>query len=420
MNINNNKIFKLAAALSVIFFIYIFIFYFNNSYLPAPFIVNKYDTFMDFYNVFHWGLREGAYTEWNSVYPPLNFIISNIFTLIFNIEDLSGGSVSLRDKINYKIIYLIFTYIISIYIAIDISCNKIFDKNQKILYVLIIFFSAPFLFALERGNLIILAIPFLSIYIRTKKTITKSLAFAILLNIKPYFIVLYFIEFIACKKTETKKDFLFLGAIFSLIVLLITGLVFQQEYYRIPLNLVGFGSQSTLNEVDILALPSTILAFKYLWSVVSIFGSLKLLNYILSGILYFFILKCFLLIYKNEIKDNYLFIFSIIVLTNFSISTGGYGMLFYLPVVPILYQEKLYKIMYIIIFSLLNGLWDVIIIDKYVLEDVGVFLSNKVVQIHQGITLGAVIRPLSNFLILVLFFNILNKVKCDKEFQNKC
>jgi hypothetical protein len=279
--------------------------------------------------------------------------------------------------------------------------------------------SAPFLFAIERGNLIILAIPFLSIYVRTKKPIIKSLAFAILLNIKPYFIVLYFIEFTASMKNGSKNNFLFLGATFSLIFLLTTGLIFQQEYYLIPLNLLGFASKSTLNSVDILALPSSVLAFKYLWPIIRIFGNLNLLHFILLGLLYFFIIKSFVLIYRNGAKNNYLSIFSIIVLTNFSVDTGGYGLLFYIPIVPILYKERLYIIMYITIFSLLIGLWDIILIYNYTLENTGVYLSDKVVQVHQGITLGTVIRPVSNFLILVLFSNILNGANSGRKSENK-
>lgn len=105
MKIEN--ILKISALLSVIFTVYLLAFFFLESYLPAPFVVNKNDTFMDFYNVFHWSMREGAYTEWASVYPPVNFLIIGVFKYIFDVYDLNGGSILLRDKIGSQIIYLI-------------------------------------------------------------------------------------------------------------------------------------------------------------------------------------------------------------------------------------------------------------------------------------------------------------------------
>jgi len=39
------------------------------GYLPAPFIYDKHDTFMDFFNVLYWAGDEGRYTDWHSVYP---------------------------------------------------------------------------------------------------------------------------------------------------------------------------------------------------------------------------------------------------------------------------------------------------------------------------------------------------------------
>src|SRR5664279_5839562 len=47
----------------------------TDGYLPAPFIFNKLDTFMDLYNPLWWSGEEGKYGEWRSIYPPLNYVI---------------------------------------------------------------------------------------------------------------------------------------------------------------------------------------------------------------------------------------------------------------------------------------------------------------------------------------------------------
>jgi hypothetical protein len=43
------------------------------GYLPSPFYHDKSDTLMDWYNTAYWSHREGAYSNWRAIYPPLTF-----------------------------------------------------------------------------------------------------------------------------------------------------------------------------------------------------------------------------------------------------------------------------------------------------------------------------------------------------------
>lgn len=411
MKINNEVKFKYAAILSVLFSIYLATFFYFNSYLPAPFVVNKYDTFMDFYNVFHWSLRDGIYTEWSSVYPPLNFLFANLFQYIFDLQDFSGGSGLLREGIGQQIIYLILIYIVCIIISINISSKEIFNRNEKIYYLVITLLSAPFLFAIERGNLIVLSLPFLCLYIKSNNSIRSSVYYSILVNLKPYFAIIYILNLINRNKNCDQILFLKLAPIFSLLIYIFSGLIINQEYYLTPANLIGFGTQSVLNVVDILALPSSIISFTYIFDVIPSIGRINLLNYIIYAILYSLILLSLVRIFKfGENSDN-LSILAVLIITNFSIVTGGYGMLYFIPLVPMLFKEKLNNIITIIIFFLFLGIWDIIIIYYYDIGNTGVYLSGAIVKINQGITLGSIIRPASNFIILFLFYN---KLKMNK------
>ena len=54
--------------------IYFWLSFTQNGYLPSPFVYDKADTFMDFFHTMYWADEPGRYTDWGSVYPPLNFL----------------------------------------------------------------------------------------------------------------------------------------------------------------------------------------------------------------------------------------------------------------------------------------------------------------------------------------------------------
>ncbi|QWE20929.1 hypothetical protein [Polynucleobacter sp. AP-Kolm-20A-A1] len=395
-------IFRLSIACSLIFFGYTAFFYIQNSYLPPPFVFHKFDSFMDFYNVMHWAKQDGIYAEWGSVYPPLNFLIMQLLENLFNLVNIGSGSVELRQITGYKILYLILIFYISIGMAVKISCKKNNENDRFIYFFIIAIFSAPFLFAIERGNLIILCLPFLSIYAYSNSQLLKAMSLAFLINLKPYFIIVFIIDFFS--KNKKNNDIILLSS-FSLLILIISGLILDQEYYFLPINLLGFASVgSTLNPEDILALPISLLAFKYIQNDIYGYSIIRFLGHISMLAIYFLIFKSIIINKNNNQKEKYTLILSIIILTNFSVSTGGYGALYYICILPILYKEKLFFIFNVIILFILNGIWDLISIYNFKYEYMNVYLSNEYLNIPQSITLGTIIRPIANFMVLVLFY----------------
>jgi len=392
---------------------YIALYFEVNRYLPPPFFHDKQDTFMDFYNTMYWAGHEGIYDVWNSIYPPINFIILKIYQFLFMGEvahDLDGFAIRGQDNITP----LLFIYIISLIIAIEISYSSIVDLKRKFIIIIIFLFSPPFLFALERGNLIILCLPVVSWLLFSKNKISRSLALALLINLKPYFFIFYIIQLLNVKSHQENKEFLFLSPVFSLILFLVTGLILNQEFYLIPVNILGFAANSAiLSPENVLSFPSSIASFSHLRGLASEFRLPPILGYLAHLVVWIYLIKTILLIYKKNISFEDLFIFSIIFLTNYSTSTGGYGLLYYIPTLPLFYKQKDWVLLITIVICIYIGIWDLIPIFQYNGDSTRVFLSGEMVKIEPFISLGSIIRPIANFAVLVLFFKNLEKRYLD-------
>lgn len=397
--------------LSCINFLYIAWFYKVHRYLPPPFIYDKENTFMDFYNTLYWSGQEGIYSVWKSVYPPLSFLFLQLYQLLFldDISEFRDGFV-IRQVMGGQTFPLLVIYTLSLFVAVGISLRQIADLKTQIIVFLICLLSPAFLFAIERGNLIILCVPFLSWFIFSKDQIYRALSLAILINLKPYFAIFYIVQLINVKIRKENKEFLFLAPVFALILFLITGLLLNQEFYLMPINLLGFATNSALlSPTDVLSFPSSITAFAYFRGLVTELSIPPIIGYLLKVLVYFYLIKSLLLVYKYKISLDDLAIFSVIFITNYSISTGGYGMLYYIPALVLLYKQKNFAVLILIVTSMYIGIWDLIPIYKYDGGDMNVYLSGETANIEPYISLGSIIRPIANFAVLVLFYKSLKK-----------
>ena len=52
--------------------------FFYQGYLPAPFVFDIGDTFMDWFNTAYWAHNPGAYSVWRTIYLPLSFVITGL------------------------------------------------------------------------------------------------------------------------------------------------------------------------------------------------------------------------------------------------------------------------------------------------------------------------------------------------------
>lgn len=397
--------------LSLLNVLYILWFYKTYRYLPPPFIFDKENTFMDFYNTLYWSGQDGIYNIWYSVYPPLNFLLLRVYQFIFLGDSYGlGDGFAIRNAVGGNIDSLLIIYVLSLLAAVSLCFSRVICIRTQITLFFLFLLSPAFLFAIERGNIILLCIPVLSWFVVSKSQISKALGLAVLINLKPYFSIFYIVQLFNVRSHKENKELLFLTPVFALIIFLVTGLYLNQEYYLLPLNLLGFATNSALlSPAEALSFPSSIASFFYFSGLVSEFSVPPILGHLLKLLVYFYLIKALILIYRNKLDFEDLAIFSIIFLTNYSTSTGGYGLLYYIPALALLYKQKDYFLVTLIMVSMYVGIWDLIPIYHYKGGEMNVFLSGELVYIEPYISLGSIIRPVTNFIVLILFINNLKK-----------
>jgi len=366
---------------------------------------------MDFYNTLYWSNQDQIYTTFKSVYPPLNFIFLQAFNFLF-LEDISvvDNGFMIRELGYNQVFPLLLIYVFCIFIAVLIAFRHLVDFKNQLLIFAIFILSTPFLIAIERGNLIPLIIPALSWYAFSSEKISKSIALAIMVNLKPYCIIFYIAVLINKKNYYENKTFLFLAPIFSAILFFSSGLILNQEFYLMPRNLFGFlNNSAALSVWEVFPFASSITSFGYLSNLEDEVSILTLIGYFLKILMYWYLIKGFLLIYKIGINFDNSVIFSVILITNYSITTGGYGFLFYLPVIALLYRNNENFLLSIIVLMISAGILDFIQVYTYHGYVQSIYLSGEKSLVDLSLTLGSVVRPFINLIALIFFIENLKK-----------
>lgn len=413
-----NRYLSILLCLALLNFAYITIFFLSRGYLPEPFMHNKWDTFMDFYNPLFWANQEGIFTEWKSVYPPLNFIILKIYSFIFidNISEFSNG-LELRPLTGLHTVFLISFLNIFVVLSVMKSFSKIINHNQLIIISIIAVLSPVSLFALERGNLIFLSLYIFTLYVCSKSQFKRILFLSILLNLKPYFAVIYIFEFLRKDYLKENKDFFVLVPLLSLLIFIVTGSILNQEYYVIVFNLLGFSSSTLFQPAEIFAFPSTIISYGHI-ARLGIINPQNLFLYTPKIIIYSLIILCIFQFHKKKVKNDYISIFAVLFLTNYSITTGGYAAIFYIPVIPLLLVNGEFKILILIVFGFFIGIWDMVNIFLINTFNFQIYLSQQFENIEVYFTLGSILRPLANMAALIQFYFSLRSQHVVSDIQN--
>lgn len=158
----------------------------RNGYLPAPFVFDVNDTFMDWFNTAYWAHRAGAYEVWNSIYAPLSFV----FTLLMgDPRCYADGPFDARDCDMFGIVMILATYALAVVVsAVTFHRN---DRPTWVSRTIGIALGGPLLFALERGNLIMIAYIFFVLlyggYLKRRSSI--AIAAAMIINLKSYLLL---------------------------------------------------------------------------------------------------------------------------------------------------------------------------------------------------------------------------------------
>lgn len=124
----------------------------TEGYLPQPFFYEPSDTFMDWFNTAYWAHDPGAYDSWLTIYPPLSFVVLRLLSKSSCYTGAEGLPARDCDWVGLAAIHVIF--IINI-ILIALTYTKS-DRRTALPRAIALSVGMPMLFALERGNLLLL------------------------------------------------------------------------------------------------------------------------------------------------------------------------------------------------------------------------------------------------------------------------
>jgi hypothetical protein len=393
--------------IQIIWIIYISLFIKEYRQLPSPFFSDKNDTFMDFFNPLWWSTKQGIYSEWGSIYPPLNFILLKIIKEFFYPLKNYFNGFEIRG---YSLNTLYIIIIAYIFIPMNMLLHKDwsgFNVKEKITLYFIIISSVPYLFAFERGNLIVLCLLFIPTILHSSN-IKSALSLALLINIKPYFIILSFGYLISGNINK-----FFVTMISTISIFVISGLLLCDDFYKLIPNIINFGSaRDDISIRAILSMPISLTSYinildlfvirkyeyaSYIGVIEFISTSLKLANYSLLLLLMYT-----LAVLKNNLTEMEIMTIIIFAAVYFIESIGSYGLIFYLPLLPYIKQYKFGKVIYGIII-LIYAPWDIFSLYRNIDSFGNIYIFNeKNIYIFQ-ITVATFIRPISNYLLLSIF-----------------
>lgn len=129
---------------------------YQQGYAVQPFIYNTFDTFMDWYNTAYWAWRpHEAFANWGTVYPPASFVFLRLAT---SGQCYAGEPLVARNCDWIGLCSLLGTYVMAVVCVARLYWKV--DRTTAPMRTVAIALGLPLIFALERGNLIIITLVF--------------------------------------------------------------------------------------------------------------------------------------------------------------------------------------------------------------------------------------------------------------------
>jgi hypothetical protein len=414
MLLQNKKFWLILIGAQLCGVLYQYSFFSAYAYLPQPYVYNKADTFMDFFHPSYWALQWfGQYSEWKSVYPPINFVFLSVFLKLLGInESLQGGTdaFAIRELYPNLIFLIFFFYLMNAYLAARIVPVDEKHSWQRYAIFFSLVLSPAFLFSFERGNLIIFTLPLIALVL-FGRPLSRTLAIALLINIKPYLVML-------CGSYAMRKDWyrVFVTAVAGLTIFILTGLYMRVDFFQFFSNLLSFsdGDIYLFSPREVLSFPTSISAFAYAidvslynetlpeaikgwrWRDISTFISLTHMLLMLFAAAILFVAGCTKTFTLVEICA-----FFIVFMTNLTLSLGGYSIIVY-PLLFFIFANMRYGSILLASVFVINLPLDMIRLTHDSIGRQIPYLSGMEVDIVEGLTMGSLLRPIVNTLLLMI------------------
>ena len=199
----------------------------SGGYAMHSLIFNYYnDSYMDFFNPLNISLLKYPYTSANigeySLYSPLYILLFRFLSCFAKDEVYTYDKSYYTHFSETTLIYVMFTAVTVSGLAILIYNIKKGNKITKIWFLFLCLLSAPMIYNLERGNIIIIALFFLFLYVLNYNNESKLvrhmslICLALAVGIKPFAIV-----FLVLLLREKRFKDTLLGILYSVLIYVI-------------------------------------------------------------------------------------------------------------------------------------------------------------------------------------------------------
>lgn len=172
-------------------------------YPDGSFLFWPADQYMDFFNVNATMVEGRPYVDFYSSYPPFVLGIAWLFSLMADYKNYTPHELvtMTEGKVSYVLFVGIFTLLIGVLLYAFLSEEKKLFRNRflLILTIPVLIFTAPYIFMLDRGNYLLIAIAcylaFAYFYEKNETLAAVFLGLATAIKIYPIFLFLiYFVE----------------------------------------------------------------------------------------------------------------------------------------------------------------------------------------------------------------------------------
>lgn len=376
------------------------------GYLPAPFVADKSDTFMDLYNTLWWSAHDGRYTEWRSIYPPLNFTVLDIMRAVLVPSGAGSDAAHLRATNLWPAYLITALHVAAPLFIVSRSSWRDLSAANRTLIALIAILSPVFLFSMERGNLIILPLFLLPFVFSDRDGWWKPLLLAVAINLKPYLAPLIFAYALTGNWRRVLQSLAFAGGIF-----LLTGLVEDPDFLLFLQNIRGFADSAVLPARQLLAMPASpsalsraILLFlndpDHLSSHTAVLGLMPpLIETIKTAAI--ILALCGLFLRRRTARIPEAFFVLLVVIVTAGTWAGGYSQIFYLAAIPTLLAMRFGRAHLLVVGALFLP-WDLVTLYSEPSAYSQSFITQSTVTATWQIGLGAITRPALNTLLLLL------------------
>ena len=328
------RILLIAALYLLGFYGYSAAFFWGQHYLPAPFFRDISDSWMDFYNINFYAMHEAFYTKFASFYSPLNVLIAQVLSDPACIQ--AGTPKTYRICNPWSALFFLgFTWILSLIFL----WRTLRGCESRNLWFVVIGFSFPMAFSMERGNYLMMAVPILFLWLGSHAR--WNFVFELLrANIK-YYLLLFQGFYLVRNRLIHVAIFVVTLLVFSVALGSLTGL---PGVTNIPKNLVNFvggpGGISILSSTTI----DTYVAIQQLFFLG--LSNKQWMQLLVIAIKLFIVI--WLWIYLTEtrllIEQHWMNFILLIVLLLITSAPGFYGQVLLLPYMAYFLQKNYFNI----------------------------------------------------------------------------